>query len=120
MTYHTCYDQYILTVEFYVWVQTSPEAGHLIAHYTIGPKWVVLRPCPTQKSRPKGFRPDSTVIPSMRKREVGLRVGRLVRRCRYLHDLIIKLAGACSAGDLMITSRRGHNLLELDVHLESF
>jgi len=60
----------------------------------------------------------------MRKREVGLYVGLLVRRCGNLHYLIIKIAGAHShgTGKLIITSpsRLGHNLHELDVHLEAF
>jgi len=126
VTYHRHHDWHLLTVKLYVWVQASPKARYLIVHYTLGPKRIMLRPCPTQESRPKRFRPDSAVIPSMRKREVGLCVGLLVRRCGNLHYLIIKIAGARShgTGNLVITSptrsRLGHNLHELDIHLEAF
>src|SRR5437868_2210318 len=51
-----------------------PDTRHLIVHHTVCSKWVILRSCPTQKSRPITFCPYMMVIPSRRKREVGLGV----------------------------------------------
>src|SRR5437588_11125278 len=95
---------------------------HLIVHHTICSKWVILRSCPTQKSRPITFCPYMTVIPSRRKREVGL--GVMLPERSHWHSLrcpVIKLrlgnAWACSTSNL-ISSRQGHDLHKLDFHLD--